>query len=170
MNHLSKKKRLYGAGKKPKVTPAVLSPPKIGDFQFGASFSYIETLDLISDGPIEGLVDPKGNLLNYDELSRGVYMDDTPVSIGIDGDDDLDSDLSAGNKTSVYKSISTFSEINTQDNGGASVLSESYVKYNVNDKANSDKYTNKYIVQNLVKGNNAYILNRYDANALKSYS
>jgi hypothetical protein len=160
MNHLSKKKRLYGAGKKPKVTPAVLSPPKIGDFQFGASFSYIETLDLISDGPIEGLVDSKGNLLNDNELSRGVYMDDTPVSIGIDGDDDLDSDLSAGDKKSVSKDIATFANLNTQDNGGASIIQQ-LVTTNTKEKPN---YEGRIIVQNLVSGNDAYILDRYREN------
>ena len=87
MNHLSRKKRLYGAGKKPKVKPAVLSPPKIGDFQFGSSFSFVETLDLISDGPIEGLVDSKGNLLETKDISRGVYLDATPVSIASNTED-----------------------------------------------------------------------------------
>jgi hypothetical protein len=159
MNHLSKKKRLYGAGKKPKVIPAVLSPPKIGDFQFGASFSYIETLDLISDGPIEGLVDPKGNLLKDNELSRGVYMDDTPVSIGIDGDDDLDSDLSAGNQKYVSKGIETFNNLNTQDSGGASIFQ--YIKANVGGYIN--RSTGSIIVQNLVSKNNAYILDRHSS-------
>ena len=156
MNHLSKKKRLYGAGKKPKVIPAVLSPPKIGDFQFGNSFSYIETLDLISDGPIEGLVDPKGNLLKDNELSRGVYMDDTPVSIGIDGDDDLDSNLSAGDKKSVSKDIATFANLNTQDNGGASILQQ----FRTAAKNRNPYYSGRLIVQNLVSGNNAYFFNR----------
>ena len=87
MNHLSRKKRLYGAGKKPKVKPAVLTPPRIGDFQFGSSFSFLETLDLISDGPIEGLVDSKGDLLQTKDISRGVYFDATPVSIAINNED-----------------------------------------------------------------------------------
>jgi hypothetical protein len=161
MNHLSKKKRLYGAGKKPKVTPAVLSPPKIGDFQFGASFSYIETLDLISDGPIEGLVDPKGNLLKDNELSRGVYMDDTPVSIGIDGDDDLDSDLSAGNQKYVSKDIETFDNLNTQDNGGASIFQHITALGREKQNTNQTESKGTIIVQNLVSQNNAYILNRH---------
>ena len=73
MKHLLKKINSRGAGsKKPKVTPAVLNPPKIGDFQFGASFSIAENIDLISDGPIEGLVDPEGNLLPPTQISRGV--------------------------------------------------------------------------------------------------
>lgn len=122
MNHLSRKKRLYGAGKKPKVKPAVLSPPKIGDFQFGSSFSYIETLDLISDGPIEGLVDSKGNLLDESELSRGVYLDGTPVSVAVETDQDPESESSVGDDRSVSTNITTFQDINTQDKGGASVV------------------------------------------------
>lgn len=81
MKHLLKKINSRGGGKKPKVTPAVLNPPKIGDFQFGASFSIAENIDLISDGPIEGLVDPEGNLLPPSQISRGVYLDGTAVSV-----------------------------------------------------------------------------------------
>ena len=108
MNHLSRKKKLYGAGKKPKVKPAVLSPPKIGDFQFGSSFSYMETLDLISDGPIEGLVDTKGNLLDESELSRGVYLDGTPVSVSVESDQDPESQSSASDGRSVSTDIQHF--------------------------------------------------------------
>lgn len=122
MNHLSRKKKLYGAGKKPKVKPAVLSPPKIGDFQFGSSFSYMETLDLISDGPIEGLVDTKGNLLDESELSRGVYLDGTPVSVAVETDQDPESESSVGDDRSVSKNITTFQDINVKDKGGASVV------------------------------------------------
>ena len=122
MNHLSRKKKLYGAGKKPKVKPAVLQPPKIGNFQFGASFSYIETLDLISDGPIEGLVDNKGDLLYEKEQSRGVYLDGTPVSIATAQYQDPDSESSSSDDKKVSKAISTFQNLNTNDKGGASVF------------------------------------------------
>jgi hypothetical protein len=82
MKHLLKKISSRGGGsKKPKVTPAVLNPPSIGTFQFGSSFSISETIDLISDGPIEGLVDPEGNKLPESEISRGVYLDGTAVSV-----------------------------------------------------------------------------------------
>ncbi len=115
MNHLSRKKKLYGAGKKkPKVKPAVLLPPKIGDFQFGASFSYIETLDLISDGPIEGLVDSDGDLLKETELSRGVYLDGTPVAISVEADQDPESELSLENDTRASTNITTFQGLNPQ--------------------------------------------------------
>ena len=122
MNHLSRKKKLYGAGKKkPKVKPAVLQPPKIGNFQFGASFSYIETLDLISDGPIEGLVDNKGDLLYQTEQSRGVYLDGTPVSIATAQYQDPDSESSSSDDKKVSKAISTFQNLNINDKGGASI-------------------------------------------------
>ena len=83
MKHLLKKISSRGGGgsKKPKVTPAVLNPPEIGNFQFGASFSIAENIDLISDGPIEGLVDPEGNKLPRSQISRGVYLDGTAVSV-----------------------------------------------------------------------------------------
>ena len=82
MKHLLKKISSRGGGsKKPKVTPAVLNPPSIGTFQFGSSFSISETIDLISDGPIEGLVDPEGNKLPESEISRGVYLNGTAVSV-----------------------------------------------------------------------------------------
>jgi hypothetical protein len=148
MNHLSRKKKLYGAGKKPKVKPAVLLPPKIGDFQFGASFSYVETLDLISDGPIEGLVDSKGSLLRANELSRGIYMDGTPVSVGIDTEEYVDSNFSAGDGTAISKSISSFTNINTDGKGGASIsekiINASYQPIELN-------------FQNLVGNNNAFL-------------
>ncbi len=125
MNHLSRKKKLYGAGKKkPKVKPAVLLPPKIGEFQFGSSFSYIETLDLISDGPIEGLVDSDGNLLNKTELSRGVYLDGTPVAISIEGEQDPDSELSLENNTTASTNITTFLNLNIK---GGSIKDSTFV-------------------------------------------
>jgi hypothetical protein len=153
MNHLSRKKKLYGAGsKKPEVKPAVLVPPKIGDFQFGASFSYVETLDLISDGPIEGLVDSKGALLRTNELSRGIYMDGTAVSVGVDTEEYLDSNFSAEDEVSTSKSISSFTNINTDSKGGASI-SERII--------NGPYKPIELNFQNLVKNNNAFLF-RHD--------
>jgi hypothetical protein len=115
MNHLSRKKKLYGAGKKkPKVKPAVLLPPKIGEFQFESSFSYVETLDLISDGPIEGLVDNKGDLLFKNELSRGVYLDETPVSVSAGTKEEPEHRRDLKNDTSVSTDIQTFENLRTK--------------------------------------------------------
>jgi len=152
MNHLSKKKKLYGAGKQPTVKPAVLSPPKIGDFQFGASFSYIETLDLISDGPIEGLVDPKGNLLHESALSRGIYLDGTAVSIAPEEELNEETETSSDQFVGKSVAITTFSNLNTKNKGGASV-SES-LKYA--DAFRSSGLRTKVTFSNLVEGYDPY--------------
>ena len=79
MKHLNKKQSIRGAGKKgPKPQPAILRPPKLGGFKSVSSFSVAEIVDLISDGPIEGLVDQNGRLLS-DSLFKGVYLDNTPI-------------------------------------------------------------------------------------------
>lgn len=98
MKHLEKKINLRGGlfGSKPKVKPATLRPPAIGDFQFASSFSYVENLDLISDGPIEGLVNKEGSLLDPQNLSQGVYLNGTPVQVSNNSkvlDADIDSDF-----------------------------------------------------------------------------
>ena len=64
MKHLLKKLSFSGGGKsKPKPKPAQLKPPILGTIQIAASYSYAELLDLISDGPIAGLVNQNGLLL-----------------------------------------------------------------------------------------------------------
>jgi len=124
MNHLSRKNKLHGAGsKQPDVKPAVLNPPKIGDFQFGSSFSFLETLDLISDGPIEGLVDTQGSLLPKNYISRGVYLDNTAVSIGLDGEVDIDYEESVTELEKVSLTIDSFNNLD-DEGAGISHLSE----------------------------------------------
>jgi hypothetical protein len=79
MKHLNKKFIFRGAGKsKPKPKPAVLNPPKIGAFKVASSYSVAEIIDLISDGPIEGLVDQNGAVLKND-IFKGIYLDNTPI-------------------------------------------------------------------------------------------
>ena len=149
MNHLSRKKRLYGAGKKkPKVKPAVLLPPKLGEFQFGSSFSYIETLDLISDGPIEGLVDSDGDILNETELSRGVYLDGTPVAISVEADQDPESELSLENNTTASTNITTFSNLNVQ--GGSFNERRYYERERQNDDPDDEFFLADISYQNFV--------------------
>jgi hypothetical protein len=80
MKHFEIKNTLAGAkggGSKPK--PATLNPPKVGDYSIAASFSYSETVDLISDGPIEGLSNSNGYVLNPESYLQGVYLNDVPV-------------------------------------------------------------------------------------------
>ena len=79
MKHLNKKTLIRGAGKgAPKPEPAILNPPKMGGFKSIASSSVAEILDLISDGPIKGLVDQNGTVLNSD-IFKGIYLDNTPI-------------------------------------------------------------------------------------------
>lgn len=79
MKHLNKKHLFKGAGKsKPKPKPAVLNPPKIGAFKVASSYSVAEIIDLISDGPIDGLVDQNGKTLKND-IFKGIYLDNTPI-------------------------------------------------------------------------------------------
>jgi hypothetical protein len=86
MKHLLKKISLAGGGKKskPKPKPAILYPPQLGDMQLVASYSYAETLDLISDGPIEGLVNKNGLRLSDKDILQGIYLDDTVIAVSND--------------------------------------------------------------------------------------
>jgi hypothetical protein len=83
MKHLLKKINLIvgGGRKKPKVEPATLEPPQIGNFNIGSSYSYVEVLDLISDGPIAGVVDQNGLVLPSERIFEGIYLDNTPVAV-----------------------------------------------------------------------------------------
>ncbi len=108
MKHLLKKIKTRGAGggKEAKVTPANLTPHKIGDHEFGSSFSIAETIDLISDGPIEGLVDSEGTLLPPSEITRGVYLNDVAIAVK------SDQTPQTNNESTVYRvDITEFQEV-----------------------------------------------------------
>jgi hypothetical protein len=84
MKHFLKKKSFQGAGwfSKPKIPdpkPSILKPPNLGKYKTLQSYSVAEIIDLISDGPIEGLVNQKGELLISSNILQGVYLDNTPV-------------------------------------------------------------------------------------------
>jgi predicted phage tail protein len=79
MKHVNKKLLVRGAGKgAPKPKPAILNPPKLGGFKSVASYSVAEIIDLISDGPIDGLVDQNGAILE-ESIFKGIYLDNTPI-------------------------------------------------------------------------------------------
>ena len=59
----------------------VFRPPKLGEMQYGASYSFLETLDLISDGPIQGLVNKNGEVVNGEQMLQGIYLNETPVAV-----------------------------------------------------------------------------------------
>ena len=83
MKHLLKKLSIAGAGlfSRDKPKPPIYKPPVMGELQYGASHSYAETLDLLSDGPIEGLVNSHGELVDGLNILQGIYLDDTPVAV-----------------------------------------------------------------------------------------
>jgi len=81
MKHLLKKISIAGGGGSKKPKPPIYKPPVMGELQYGASFSYAETLDLISDGPIEGIVNSKGRIVDGLEMLQGIYLDDTAVAV-----------------------------------------------------------------------------------------
>ena len=61
MSHFSKKyiKGIAGGGGGPDTppppVPPTFKPPRLGDLQAISSYDYVENIDLISDGEIEGL-------------------------------------------------------------------------------------------------------------------
>jgi hypothetical protein len=91
MKHIHKKFNLQGAGgwssvfgggsKKAEIKPAVLNPPNLGNFQTAGSNAIAESIDLLCDGPIEGLVSQDGKKLNSNtgqidmsQLPSGTYV------------------------------------------------------------------------------------------------
>lgn len=86
MNHFIKKKIIAGAGgkEKPKPKAAVLSPPDLGRFEIASSYSIADIIDLISDGPIEGLVNQNGADVTNTAMLQAVYLDNTPIEISND--------------------------------------------------------------------------------------
>ena len=71
--------------KGPEIIPPVYLPPQLGEHQYGASHSYAETIDLITDGPIEGLVNQNGLLLDGGSILQGIYLNDTPIAVTDNG-------------------------------------------------------------------------------------
>jgi hypothetical protein len=103
MNHFNKKnfgviKGSFGGPKPPKPPPPpTLKPPVMGDLQAISSYEYVENVDLISDGSIDGLVNQRGEYVNDAGIFEGIYLEDVPIkqSSSITGDNTLQSfDLS----------------------------------------------------------------------------
>ncbi len=80
MKHILNKLLFQGGGKsQPKPKPPILKAPEIGAFEILNSYSVAEIVDLVSDGPIAGLVNPDGELLKDKSVLQGVYLDNTPI-------------------------------------------------------------------------------------------
>ena len=84
MNHILKRISIAGAKKADKPKPPIYKPPVMGELQYGASFSYSEVLDLVSDGPIEGVCNNFGVVQRGRGILQGIYLDDTPVAVSVD--------------------------------------------------------------------------------------
>lgn len=73
-----------GGGQEPKPPivvhyPNVLAPPVMGQTNTLASFAYAEMIDLISDGPIEGIINKNGRKLYEDQIFEGIYLNEVPI-------------------------------------------------------------------------------------------
>lgn len=90
MKHLLKKLSIAGGGGSKKPKPPIYKPPVMGELQYGASYSYAETLDLISDGPIEGIVNSNGETVDGLKILQGIYLDDTAVAVTTSSPRELD--------------------------------------------------------------------------------
>ncbi len=94
MKHLLKKNKLTirgagggSAGGAPappgpvavQMYPAVLAPPLMGQTNYISSFSYAEIVDLISDGPIEGLINQDNKKVYGQDIFEGIFLNGVPV-------------------------------------------------------------------------------------------
>jgi hypothetical protein len=59
--------------------PSVLSPPQLSDLNTINSFSYAEIIDLLGDGPIEGLINTNNKKVYDENIFEGIYLNDTAV-------------------------------------------------------------------------------------------
>lgn len=85
MNHFTQKyiNNIGGAGGGPKrpdpPSPPILNPPKLGDLQAISSFEYVENIDLLSDGSIDGFVTQDGTYVDNERIFESVYLNDIPI-------------------------------------------------------------------------------------------
>ena len=59
--------------------PNVLTPPQDGGLETIESYQYSEVVELLSDGPVYGLVNKNGAKVDGVNLFEGVYFNDSPV-------------------------------------------------------------------------------------------
>jgi hypothetical protein len=83
MKHFEKKVMLSGArwrGKKKAPPPPRpwLKPPFIGEYSVATSYTVAEILDLLCEGPIEGICNNNGVITP--EWFQGVFLDGTPIA------------------------------------------------------------------------------------------
>lgn len=84
MKHFfSKNLKFFGAGGSPKKPdpppPPVLKPPQLGDLQAISTYEYVESIDLISDGVIDGFVNQNGEYVDDLQIFESIYLNDAPI-------------------------------------------------------------------------------------------
>ena len=83
MKHLNRKFTYAGSkkggGKPPPPKPPVLKPPRVGSYKLGASYQFAESVDLLCQGPIDGLCNRFGSRLDNSQLLQGIYLNGTPI-------------------------------------------------------------------------------------------
>ena len=92
MSHFSQKyiKGIAGAGggssSPPPPQPPTFKPPKLGDLQAISSYDYVENIDLISDGEIDGFVGQNGEYVDNIRLFESIYLEDVVVRQPVDSE------------------------------------------------------------------------------------
>ena len=84
MNHFIKKSIFAGGGGEParqKIKAGTLRAPNLGNFDIAGSYSIVEVVDLLCDGPIHSIVNDEGANVTNDHLTQGIYLDNTPIEV-----------------------------------------------------------------------------------------
>jgi hypothetical protein len=72
-----------------KATIAVLNPPKYGELNFVTSYSFVEIIDVLCEGPIAGISVNKigsynskaGIAVTDSKILNGIYLDSIPIAV-----------------------------------------------------------------------------------------
>ena len=165
MSHFSQKyiKGIVGAGGGPDAppppTPPTFKPPKLGDLQAVSSYDYVENIDLISDGEIDGLVGQNGEYIDNVRLFEGIYLEDVVVRQSVDSESSTvvaSYDLSFIGEAFQNKFYpnSSFTETSTSSLGDLQGSNSSGVSFSV--LKTKDEIANS-IFQSVLNIENAYL-------------
>ncbi len=72
-------KSIKGKGGKGEVDNLNMSLMAPISGEFLQSREFVKSLDLICEGPIEGIVDSNGSRVNGQDVLKGIYLNDTPI-------------------------------------------------------------------------------------------
>lgn len=68
-----------GGGGPPKPKPPQLTPPKLGQYNHLSSYSNAECLDVLCEGPIDGICNKLGIVVEGSDILQGVYLNGVAV-------------------------------------------------------------------------------------------